>query len=188
MHYVAYISREGTNVLAEFPDCPGCQTFAESSDDLAGAAREALEGWLEAHLVGGQVPPRPVERASAPTGVKIARVGVRPGLAAALAIRWARHDAKLSQKQLGDLAGVAQQQIARLENPDENPSLDTLSKVATALGLDVNVGLERPDRISLPSVAAATAARRRRSRSGKRARVVAGGAPAIDGERRVRRR
>jgi predicted RNase H-like HicB family nuclease/DNA-binding XRE family transcriptional regulator len=150
MHYVAFISREGKHLLAEFPTCPGCQTFADTADEIADAAREALEGWLEAHLVDGQVPPRPVEIASAPADKKVARVPVRPGLAAALSIRWARNDARLSQKALGDLAGVSQQQIAKLENPDENPSLETLAKVGDALGLEVSVGFERRAHVSVP--------------------------------------
>ena len=119
MHYAAIISREGKHVLAAFPDCPGCQTFASDGDQIAAAAREALEGWLEAHLADGQIPPRPVERDTAPMGKKLARIGVRPGLAAALLLRWAREDAGLSQKELGVLARVSQQQIAKLENPDE---------------------------------------------------------------------
>lgn len=138
MHYVAYISHEDDRVLAEFPDCPGCQTFADSEATIAEVAREALEGWLEAHLVDGQIPPRPSVHYGAPYGI-MARISVRPGLAAALNIRWARHDAGLSQKALGELAGVSQQQIAKLENPDENPSLQTLEKVGTALGLQVSV-------------------------------------------------
>ena len=151
MHYVAYISKDGRHRLAEFPDCPGCQTFSDG-EDLAAVAREALEGWLEAHLVDGKVPPRPVERTSAPRGMSVANVTIRPGLAAALQIRWARRDAGLSQTELGRLAGVSQQQITKLEKPDENPSLETLSKVARALGLEVSVGLERPD--TMPSVSA----------------------------------
>jgi DNA-binding XRE family transcriptional regulator/predicted RNase H-like HicB family nuclease len=149
MHYVAHISKEGRHTLAEFPDCPGCQTFSDG-EDLAARAQEALEGWLEAHLVDGQVPPRPVEHTSAPEGVSLARIPVRPGLAAALAIRWARQDADLSQAALGRLANVSQQQIAKLENPDENPSLETLEKVARALKLAVNVSFERPETIALP--------------------------------------
>jgi len=151
MHYVAHISREGKHVLAEFPDCPGCQTFTNGGDDLASAAREALEGWLEANLVDGQIPPRPRTHRSTPSGKKRAEVSVRPGLAAALAIRWARHDANLSQTQLGELAGVRQQQIAKLENPDENPSLETLEKVGRALGLEVAIGFDRP--AAMPSLA-----------------------------------
>lgn len=150
MHYYAHISREGKYVLADFPDCPGCQTFADNGDEIAEAAREALEGWLEAHLVDGQVPPRPVEHTSAPKGRKLARIGVRPGLTAALLVRWARQDAQLTQKQLGERAGVSQQQIAKLENPDENPTLETLEKVGKALGLQVTVGFGDPDRVSIP--------------------------------------
>lgn len=159
MYYAAYISREGRHILAEFPDCPGCQTFADSADDLEAAAREALEGWLEAHLVDGQVPGRPVERSSAPHAKKLVRIGVRPGLAAALNIRWARHDAELSQKQLAELAGVSQQQVAKLENPDENPTLETLQKVGKALGVDVIVAFEKTDRISVPPVVRRKSAR-----------------------------
>jgi DNA-binding XRE family transcriptional regulator/predicted RNase H-like HicB family nuclease len=150
MHYDAYIYREGKHVLAEFPDCPGCQTFVDNGDKVAAAAREALEGWLEAHLVDGQVPPRPVGRSGAPTGRKLARIPVRAGLAAALEIRWARQDAGLSQAELGKRAGVRQQQIAKIENPDENPTLQTIEKVAKALGLTVSLGLEDDARISVP--------------------------------------
>jgi antitoxin HicB len=159
MHYIAYISKEGRHTLAEFPDCPGCQTFSDG-EDLAEVAREALEGWLEAHLVDGKVPPRPVEHTGAPQGMSLARVSVRPGLAAALQIRWARLDARLSQGELGKRAGVSQQQIAKLENPDENPSLETLAKAARALGLEVNVGFERPDTIVMPGAVARRRARR----------------------------
>ncbi len=50
---------------------------------------------------------------------------------------------------------MSQQQIGKLEDPDENPSLETLTKVGRALGLEVSVGFERPDRVSIPSVARA---------------------------------
>lgn len=117
MHYDAYIHREGKHLLADFPDCPGCHTFADSGDELADAAQEAIEGWLEAHLVDGQVPPRPRERSVGPAGKTLARISIRAGLAAALTIRWAREDAGLSQAALGKRAGVRQQQIAKLEDP-----------------------------------------------------------------------
>ena len=32
MRYVALLTKEGAQTLAEFPDCPGCQTFAEPRD------------------------------------------------------------------------------------------------------------------------------------------------------------
>lgn len=50
MRYAAIITKEGQRTLAEFPDCPGCQTFVEPGEDIARAAAEALEGWLESML------------------------------------------------------------------------------------------------------------------------------------------
>ena len=43
--------------LIEFPSCPGCQTFAEADEDVGAVAREALEGWIEAHQVAGHSVP-----------------------------------------------------------------------------------------------------------------------------------
>jgi len=66
-------------------------------------------------------------------------VHVDPSLSAAAHIRWARQDAGLTQAQLAKLVGVSQQQIAKLENPDENPTLKTIEKVSKALGFDLDV-------------------------------------------------
>ncbi len=59
MRYPALVSREGPNWLIEFPDCPGCQTFARSEADVTARAREALEGWLEVAREDGEAPPAP---------------------------------------------------------------------------------------------------------------------------------
>jgi predicted RNase H-like HicB family nuclease/DNA-binding XRE family transcriptional regulator len=139
MRYSAYVHREGTQWLADFPDAPGCQTFADSPDELRTAAQEALEGWLEAHLVDGQVPQRPEDRSEAPVGSELWRVDVSPKLTAALEIRRARHARGWTQKQLAEKLGVSQQQIGKLENPDENPTLGTIEKVAAALGLELQL-------------------------------------------------
>jgi len=127
---------------------PGCQTFADSPDDVAAVARDALEGWLEAHLVGGQAPPRPTAHARAPRGGKRITVHIDVGLAAAVFLRWARQDAGLSQSQLAERAGVSQQQIAKLENPDENPTLGTLRKVAGALGFELTLDVAARSRFA----------------------------------------
>jgi predicted RNase H-like HicB family nuclease/DNA-binding XRE family transcriptional regulator len=150
MHYAAYVSRKSNRVQAEFPDCPGCVTAADSVDALAAVAREALEAWLEARLVDGKVPPRPQPRSHAPDGQSLALIPVRPGLSAALMIRWARRDRGLTQSDLARLTGVTQQQINKLEDPDVNSTLETLAKVAKALGLVVSLALEEEARISVP--------------------------------------
>jgi DNA-binding XRE family transcriptional regulator/predicted RNase H-like HicB family nuclease len=143
MEYVAQLSKEGRRTLISFPDCPGCQTFADRRDEVDALAREALEGWLEAHLVTGDVPPlpspRPRRRGKARRESR--RVPIDPTLALRLTLRWARQARGLSQGQLAKLTGVSRQQISLLEAPDTNPTLTTLQKVAKALGMDLQISL-----------------------------------------------
>jgi predicted transcriptional regulator len=56
-----------------------------------------------------------------------------------LQIRWRRAELELTQGQLAKLAGVSQQQIAKLEDPDGNPTLASLEKIAAALKLRFEV-------------------------------------------------
>ena len=147
MLYPAIITQDGKRVLAEFPDCPGCVTFAEPGQDIMALAQDALSGWLEIHLEDGAAPPRPTLRRRWPRGATILLVPVPAKLAVALCVRWARQDAGLSQGQLARKMGVSQQQAAKLEQPEANPSVDTLAKVARALELDVDLQLvPRPRR------------------------------------------
>ncbi|HEY3356505.1 MAG TPA: type II toxin-antitoxin system HicB family antitoxin [Polyangia bacterium] len=140
MEYTAYVSREGRQWLAEFPDCPGCQTFTDSADALPAAAKEALEGWLEAHLVHGEAPPQPKTHRRAPAGHKLARARIDPALAVVLQIRWARATAGLTQAELARRAGVTQQQVAKFERPG-NPTVGTIEKLARALGVTLELSL-----------------------------------------------
>lgn len=139
MRYVAEVHREGAHWLAEFPDAPGCQTFADSAVALRAAAADALAGWLEAQLAGGDAPPRPAKHRLR-KGVERWEVPVSARLSAALLIRWRRQELGLSQRQLAQRLKVSQQQIAKLENPDENPTLATLERAAAALGMRLTLG------------------------------------------------
>ncbi len=91
------------------------------------------------------MPPRPPSRAPAsiPRRAWLRWVPVSARLAAVLTLRWARQDAGLTQAQLAKRAGVSQQQIAKLESPDGNPTLVTLERVAAALGRHLEVGFQR---------------------------------------------
>jgi predicted RNase H-like HicB family nuclease len=66
MQYPAYIRREGSRRLLSFPDCPGCESFAEPSEDAYAVAQEALEAWLEGVLAARDVPPLPGTIETAP--------------------------------------------------------------------------------------------------------------------------
>jgi predicted RNase H-like HicB family nuclease/DNA-binding XRE family transcriptional regulator len=132
MFYRATVAKSGKSWLVTFADCEGCFTQGDSRAEAINNAHEALEGWLEAHLVQGSAPPRPRSR-------KGDAIEVAPLLSAVLQIRWRREELELTQGQLAKRAGVSQQQIAKLEDPDGNPTIATLEKIATALGLRLEV-------------------------------------------------
>lgn len=128
MYYRAKLDREGDRWLVEFEDCPGCQTFGGSREHALVRAQEALEGWLESMLDLRRVPPRPLAQAGVP-------VYVNGKLSIALQLRLAREEQGFSQSDVAERAGVSQQQIARLESVDNNPTLATVIAAAHALGL-----------------------------------------------------
>jgi predicted RNase H-like HicB family nuclease/DNA-binding XRE family transcriptional regulator len=142
MEYLARLSTEGTRTLVEFPDCPGCQTFGKNRAEALRRAREAVEGWLEAHLVGGEAPPPPSPRSGRP-GSRSALIAISPVLSVRLELRWARQGLGLSQGDLAKRIGVTRQQIALLESPDSNVTLRTLERVARAMDLRLDIRLRR---------------------------------------------
>jgi transcriptional regulator with XRE-family HTH domain/predicted RNase H-like HicB family nuclease len=176
--YFARTTREGKRWLAEFPDAPGCQTFADTREALFGEAVEALEGWLEAHLENGRVPPRPKAR----RGEGFV-VDVDPKLMLAMTLRWERHDRGLTQRDLARLAHVSQQQIAKLESREANPSIETLEKIGGALQLLPVVAFvsartsstRTPFRVFRKSAASRGFANRRHRESAAHLRSSAGG-------------
>ena len=141
MQYDAFVTVEKDSFLIDFPDCPGCQTFAAPNEDIAERAAEALAGWLEAHLVSGQAPPEPRRFRAKGRGRRTIEVPVPAKLAAKLALRWARKRAGLTQAELARRAGLSQPAVARLEDPDYNTTLDMLERVAAALGARLEVDL-----------------------------------------------
>jgi len=50
--FVAQSDTDGWAIY--FPDLPGCQTFAETWDDIGRMAREAFEGWVMVQLDNGR--------------------------------------------------------------------------------------------------------------------------------------
>lgn len=139
MEYVAKVSRSQGQWAIEFPDCNGCVTCGSTRDEARMMAAEALALWLESRLENGHVPPRP--KYATKNGWAIA---VDVSTALALQLRWLRDDRGLSQGQVAKLAGVTQQQVARLERTKSNPTVKTLDLLARALGVRFNGGFELP--------------------------------------------
>src|SRR4051794_11066281 len=143
MRYPAYVRRERDRRLVSFPDCPGCETFAESGEDVYAIAHEALETWLEGVLAARDVPPLPgmIDNEPGRRRDRIMLVTVGPLLSARVQIRNRREELGISQQQLAAAVGVSQQAVAKIESPDANVRLETLERVAAALALDVDLNL-----------------------------------------------
>jgi ribosome-binding protein aMBF1 (putative translation factor) len=67
----------------------------------------------------------------------------RTALARAVAVAVIRHRAtrELSQRDLANLLGMEQPQVARLERGDVNPSMETLMRVANGLGIEFTINV-----------------------------------------------
>ena len=141
MRYPAIITQEGDATLAEFPDCPGCQTFSRPGDNDGGIefmATEALEGWLESTLLADEEFPVP-SSVQPPEGGSVIWIDVPARLAIRYGLREARKKAGLTQAQLAERADMTQQQIARIEGADSNPTIELLDRVARALGVSITL-------------------------------------------------
>jgi hypothetical protein len=86
MRYPAVLTREGSNTLARFIDCPGCQTFAGPAQDIVERAAPALRGWLASSLAHGDVPKAPSSRRRG----RVIMVPVPADLAVELAVLFRR--------------------------------------------------------------------------------------------------
>ena len=63
------------------------------------------------------------------------KVSVPARLAAVIIVRRRRAKLGLTQKQLAKRLGVSQQQVAKLEDPDNNSSLASIEKAMQAVGI-----------------------------------------------------
>jgi DNA-binding XRE family transcriptional regulator/predicted RNase H-like HicB family nuclease len=143
LRYMAFVRKEGKHHLIEFPDAPGCQTFASRKAGIHATAQEAIEGWLEAYLVSGQVPPWPRTHRAPRHGEERIQVAIEPRLALAVQFRRMRAEQGWTQRDVAERVGVSQQQIAKLEDPDANPTIDTVTKVAKAFDMNLIVSFEK---------------------------------------------
>ena len=124
MRYPAVVTKEGKNLLADFPTCPGCHTFAPPGRDIEHEAEEALELWLESHLQERILPPRPPRTFKGRKGTLL-WVPVEPKLAVKLELRWTRENLGLTQAELAKLAGEPPR-----DRPTRKPRLEPNDRYA----------------------------------------------------------
>jgi transcriptional regulator with XRE-family HTH domain len=85
-----------------------------------------IVGWLDSAVHAGSIQPRPLR------------------LVLARALRDARFDLRLSQREVAGLVGISRGYVAAIEIGRANPSLDVVDRIGDALGLEAALSLRRP--------------------------------------------
>ncbi|MBI2407335.1 MAG: helix-turn-helix domain-containing protein [Gemmatimonadetes bacterium] len=142
MQYHAIVRAEGKVKTVEFVDAPGCQTFAGAGESVEAVAQEALEGWIEAHLVAGRAVPMPKRAPRSRAGQRVLRVRVPLKLAVRAALVTRRVVMGYSQAQVAQRMNVTRQAYQQLESPDANLRIETLARALEALDAEAVFSLE----------------------------------------------
>lgn len=74
-------------------------------------------------------------------GETVRRMPLAPNIAVGEAVLEARAKKDLTQKQLSELTGIDQSDISKIERGVANPSVSTLNKIASALGMQLYVSI-----------------------------------------------
>jgi DNA-binding XRE family transcriptional regulator len=160
MRYRALVTMRDGIAHVRFPTCYNCRTEAGPGEDVRERAAKALAAWLEPQLTRNAVPfPPRLPRGQLPGHSWWLDVPVPTVLALRIELRAARLRQRLTQRDLAEMLGVTQQQVALYEAGAANPSLSSLIAVADALYHDLEITLPpRPsgcphasDRLSRPA-------------------------------------
>ncbi len=134
MQFHAIVQRNGRYYTVEFVDAPGCQTFGEGKADAEAMAQDAVEGWVEAHLVcGDPLPERKKIRRRLPPRAYWLTITIPFKIAVRAELMNRRLQLGLSQAQMAARMKVTRQAYQQLEHPDANLRLDTLTRAFEAL-------------------------------------------------------
>lgn len=142
MQYHAVVRTEGKVKTVEFIDAPGCQTFASAGESVERVAQDALEGWIEAHLVAGRAVPMPRGTPRVRGGKTALAVRVPLKLAVRAAIVTRRVQLGYTQAQVAQRMKVTRQAYQQLESPDANLRIETLIRALEALDAQGSFTLE----------------------------------------------
>ncbi len=131
--FVAYVRRRSGRWSIRFPEVDGCTAQAEDEASVRSTASRALEEHLRGQLTTGSRFDWPRMHLTPRSDEVRVHIDVPPGLAIALQVRRLRARRGWSQSDLARRVGVSQQQIAKVEDPDTNPTVETINKIAEAL-------------------------------------------------------
>lgn len=142
MQFHAIVRHVGRYHNVEFVDAPGCQTFGEDAASAVRMAQDAVEGWVEAHLVTGTAIPAPRRiRRKLPRGARWLTITIPLKIAVRAALVTRRVQMGLSQAEMASRMKVTRQAYQQLESPDANLRLDTLTRAFEALEVSPSISL-----------------------------------------------
>jgi len=131
LQLVAYWQDDGSKrkVPFRFPDVPECKGTA-LREDLYETALATVEEALRGELASNKLPswsrmhepPRPNE--------KRLQIVISPSLTLAVQVRRMRLMKGWTQAELAVKLGVSQQQVAKLESADGNPTFESVARIA----------------------------------------------------------
>jgi DNA-binding XRE family transcriptional regulator len=130
LQYVAYVRKGPRGFHIEFPDVPGCEGTIADEGKVYAKAASMLDRRLREQIAGDEIPSWPEMHRPPASDQRRVHVTPAPALALAVQFRRMRREKAWTQKDLAERVGVTQQQIAKLEDPDGNPTVETISKVA----------------------------------------------------------
>ncbi len=129
--FVAYVhERADGSWNIRFPDVENVATTAQNEQSVPERARVALEKHLRQQMCDGTFPSWPGMHLAPHAHEKRCHINVPAGLSVAVQVRRLRIQRGWSQTELAHRVGVSQQQIAKVEDPDTNPTVDTIAKIA----------------------------------------------------------
>jgi len=134
MQFHAIVWPDGGQYSVVFVDAPGCQTCTDDRESVQAMAQDAVEGWVEAHLVtGSALPAKKRIRRRLPRGGWWLTITIPLKIAVRAVLVTRRVQMGLSQANMAKRMKVTRQAYQQLESPDANLRLDTLSRAFEAL-------------------------------------------------------
>lgn len=142
LRYAARLLEEDGFVVAEFPDVGGAgqATQGKTWDEAREMAQDLIDSYITVCLKQDEDPMEPQE--TLPRGKRWEWVYPSQRVALAWQLRRLRRKAGMTQKQVANALGVAQETYVRWENPEKmNARVDTLERLARVYGGRLQVAI-----------------------------------------------
>lgn len=135
--YPVILTKDGSSIIAEFPDVPEAMTVGADNDNALEWAQDALVVALSGYLDDRRNIPKP----SKPKSGQMT-VALPPLIASKLAIYQAMQDQKVTQADLAEKLHCDARQIRRLLDLDHHSRMDLIDDALHELGKQLVVDIQ----------------------------------------------